>query len=53
MSSIDARSMMERRRGRIATADEAVRVVAFFAGPRAAFVSGPVLRVDGGQGWPG
>ena len=39
---------------RIATVDEVARVVEFFAGPMGAFVSGQVLRVDGGgQCWPG
>jgi 3-oxoacyl-[acyl-carrier protein] reductase len=39
---------------RIATVDEVARVVEFFAGPHGAFVSGQVLRVDGGgQCWPG
>jgi 3-oxoacyl-[acyl-carrier protein] reductase len=39
---------------RIATIDEVARVVEFFAGPLGAFVSGQVLRVDGGtQCWPG
>jgi 3-oxoacyl-[acyl-carrier protein] reductase len=39
---------------RIATVDEVARVVDFFAGPLGAFVSGQVLRVDGGgQCWPG
>ena len=34
---------------RVATVDEVVaRVVEFFAGPLGAFVSGQVLRVDGG-----
>jgi 3-oxoacyl-[acyl-carrier protein] reductase len=38
---------------RIATVDEVARVVEFFAGPHGAFVSGQVIRVDGGgQGWP-
>lgn len=38
---------------RIATVDEVARVVEFFAGPMGAFVSGQVVRVDGGgQGWP-
>ena len=39
---------------RIATVDEVARVVEMFAGPLGAFVSGQVLRVDGGgQCWPG
>lgn len=39
---------------RIATVDEVARVVEFFAGPMGAFVSGQVLRIDGGgQCWPG
>jgi 3-oxoacyl-[acyl-carrier protein] reductase len=33
---------------RIATVDEVARVVEFFAGPLGAFVSGQVLRIDGG-----
>ncbi|MSO93838.1 MAG: SDR family oxidoreductase [Rhodospirillales bacterium] len=38
---------------RIATVDEVARVVEFFAGPMGAFVSGQVLRIDGGgQLWP-
>jgi 3-oxoacyl-[acyl-carrier protein] reductase len=38
---------------RIATVDEVARVVEFFAGPHGAFVSGQVIRVDGGgQNWP-
>jgi 3-oxoacyl-[acyl-carrier protein] reductase len=38
---------------RIATIDEVARVVEFFAGPMGAFVSGQVLRIDGGgQAWP-
>jgi 3-oxoacyl-[acyl-carrier protein] reductase len=38
---------------RIATVDEVARVVELFAGPLGAFVSGQILRVDGGsQGWP-
>jgi 3-oxoacyl-[acyl-carrier protein] reductase len=38
---------------RIATVDEVARVVEFFAGPMGAFVSGQVLRIDGGgQTWP-
>jgi 3-oxoacyl-[acyl-carrier protein] reductase len=39
---------------RIATVDEVARLVELFAGPMGAFVSGQVLRVDGGgQLWPG
>src|SRR5450432_677996 len=39
---------------RIATVDEVARVVEVFAGPLGAFVSGQVLRVEGGgQCWPG
>jgi 3-oxoacyl-[acyl-carrier protein] reductase len=34
---------------RIATVDEVARVVELFAGPMGAFVSGQVLRVDGGS----
>ncbi len=38
---------------RVATVDEVARLVEVFAGPLGAFVSGQVLRVDGGnQGWP-
>jgi 3-oxoacyl-[acyl-carrier protein] reductase len=38
---------------RIALVDEVASVVEFFAGPLGAFVSGQVLRVDGGgQCWP-
>jgi 3-oxoacyl-[acyl-carrier protein] reductase len=38
---------------RIALVDEVSRVVEFFAGPLGAFVTGQVLRVDGGsQTWP-
>ena len=37
---------------RIATVDEVARIVEFFAGPMGAFVSGQVIRVDGGgQTW--
>lgn len=39
---------------RIATVDEVARVVELFAGPMGAFISGQVVRVDGGeQLWPG
>jgi 3-oxoacyl-[acyl-carrier protein] reductase len=38
---------------RIALVDEVARVIEFFAGPLGAFVSGQVVRVDGGgQAWP-
>jgi NAD(P)-dependent dehydrogenase (short-subunit alcohol dehydrogenase family) len=38
---------------RIATVDEVARVIEFFAGPMGAFVSGQVIRIDGGgQLWP-
>jgi NAD(P)-dependent dehydrogenase (short-subunit alcohol dehydrogenase family) len=38
---------------RIATVDEVTRVVEFLAGPMGDFVSGQVIRVDGGgQTWP-
>lgn len=38
---------------RVGTVDEVARVVMFFAGPAGAYVSGQVLRVDGGaQCWP-
>lgn len=38
---------------RIAAVDEVARVIEFFAGPLGAFVSGQVVRVDGGsQTWP-
>jgi 3-oxoacyl-[acyl-carrier protein] reductase len=49
-----ARMVEEGTLERIATIDEVARVVEFFAGPLGAFVSGQVLRVDGGtQCWPG
>ncbi|MCB2053215.1 MAG: SDR family oxidoreductase [Geminicoccaceae bacterium] len=39
---------------RIATIDEVARLVELFAGPMGDFISGQVLRVDGGaQCWPG
>lgn len=38
---------------RVATVDEVARVVEFLAGPTGSFVSGQVLRIDGGgQLWP-
>jgi len=38
---------------RIGTVDEVARVVEFFAGPMGAFVTGQILRIDGGgQLWP-
>jgi 3-oxoacyl-[acyl-carrier protein] reductase len=38
---------------RIATVDEVALVIEFFAGPMGAFVSGQVIRIDGGgQTWP-
>ena len=43
-----ARMVEEGTLDRIATVDEVARVVEFFAGPMGAFVSGQVLRVDGG-----
>jgi len=52
--SVDPARMVEAGTlDRIATVDEVARVVDFFAGPQGAFVSGQVVRVDGGgQGWP-
>ncbi|MFN0050902.1 MAG: SDR family NAD(P)-dependent oxidoreductase [Planctomycetales bacterium] len=48
-----ARLATEGTLDRIALVDEVARVVDFFAGPLGAFVSGQVLRVDGGsQAWP-
>jgi 3-oxoacyl-[acyl-carrier protein] reductase len=43
-----ARLVEEGTLERIATVDEVARVVELFAGPMGAFVSGQVLRVDGG-----
>jgi 3-oxoacyl-[acyl-carrier protein] reductase len=53
--SVDQARMVETGTlDRIATIDEVARVVEVFAGPLGAFVSGQVLRVDGGgQCWPG
>lgn len=53
--AVDEKRMVESGTlDRIATVDEVARVVEFFAGPQGAFVSGQVLRVDGGgQAWPG
>jgi 3-oxoacyl-[acyl-carrier protein] reductase len=48
-----ARLVTEGTLDRIAQVDEVARVVDFFAGPLGAFVTGQVLRVDGGtQCWP-
>ena len=48
-----ARLVTEGTLDRVAQVDEVARVVDFFAGPLGAFVTGPVLRVDGGtQCWP-
>ena len=50
----EARLVEDGTLDRIATVDEVARVVEVFAGPLGAFVSGQVLRVDGGgQCWPG
>ena len=39
---------------RIATVNEVARVIEMFAGPMGGFISGQVIRVDGGeQLWPG
>jgi len=48
-----ARLIAEGTLDRIAMVDEVARVVEIFAGPLGAFVSGQVIRVDGGgQLWP-
>ncbi|BBK44650.1 3-oxoacyl-ACP reductase [Allostella vacuolata] len=51
---VDERRMVEAGTlDRVATVDEVARLVDVFAGPLGAFVSGQLLRVDGGgQGWP-
>ncbi|MCA9066023.1 MAG: SDR family oxidoreductase [Planctomycetaceae bacterium] len=49
----EARLVTDGTLDRIAQVDEVTRVVEFFAGPLGAFVTGQVLRVDGGsQIWP-
>jgi len=49
----DGRLVTEGTLVRIGMVDEVTRVVEFFAGPLGAFVTGQVLRVDGGsQIWP-
>lgn len=49
----ESKLMTEGTLDRIALVDEVARVVDFFAGPLGAFVSGQVLRVDGGNHvWP-
>ena len=48
-----ARLVEEGTLDRVGLVDEVTRVVEFFAGPLGAFVTGQVLRVDGGsQCWP-
>ena len=48
-----ARLIQEGSLDRIGTIDEVARVIELFAGPMGAFVSGQVIRVDGGgQLWP-
>lgn len=48
-----ARLVTEGTLERVGTVDEVARVIEFFAGPLGAFVTGQVLRVDGGsQCWP-
>jgi 3-oxoacyl-[acyl-carrier protein] reductase len=49
----ESRMVSEGTLDRIGLVDEVTRVVEFFAGPLGAFVTGQVLRVDGGsQIWP-
>jgi 3-oxoacyl-[acyl-carrier protein] reductase len=52
---VDPKRMVEGETlDRIALVDEVARVAEFFAGPEGEFVSGQILRVDGGgQCWPG
>ncbi|WP_373426773.1 SDR family oxidoreductase [Neorhizobium galegae] len=38
--------------GRVGTADEIADAVAFLASPRASYITGANLRLDGGM-WPG
>jgi 3-oxoacyl-[acyl-carrier protein] reductase len=45
----EERMVVEGTLDRIATVDEVARVVEFFAGPLGDFVTGQVLRVDGGS----
>jgi len=49
----DSRLVTDGTLDRVGQVDEVTRVVEFFAGPLGAFVTGQVLRVDGGsQIWP-
>lgn len=50
---VDSNRLADGTLDRIAHIDEVSRLVELFAGPMGEFVSGQVLRVDGGgQGWP-
>jgi hypothetical protein len=53
--AVDPKRMVESGTlDRIAIVDEIARVIELFAGPMGAFISGQVIRVDGGeQLWPG